>query len=337
MKIGIEIEFWTVDQKGRLTSCEDISRELDFADKEFVKPLFEIKTDAFSEVEELKKQANSYVKEGIEAAERNGKKLVPAGTPLNSGNIETVESERARIQEKIIGENLRHAKKVAGTHIHFEKEDVKNQLNTLTALDPALSLLNSSPYYRGERIASSSRNQVYRNRCYREFPKHGQLWNYTDSVQEWKERRKKRFEEFREAGRRKGIGEEKIEEHFSVEDALWTPVRLREKFPTIEYRGPDTAMPSQINHFVEDIQSIVYKRQEESTSLPDFQEVKEVSRTGIEKGLTPDVEKYLSNLGFRTEAYKPLSQQIESGRNIDMKKAKKIRLDLAKKMKKDTE
>lgn len=333
MKIGAELEFWTVDEKGKLTSCEKLTEKLDFAEEEFVKPLFEIKTSPHTDVEELKEEITDDVKKSIEAAERKGMHLVPTGTPLNSGEIETVRSERAELQEEIVGKKLRHAKRVAGLHLHFEKDNTREQLNRITSLDPALALLNSSPYYQGRKVANSSRNEVYRYRCYSDFPKHGQLWEYVDSVEEWEERIEKRFREFKSKARKKGISEEKIAGNFKPEDALWTPVRLRKKFPTVEYRAPDIALPSQVNMFVDDMFEAMSSTGEKE--LPEFEKVKEISREAIQEGLTGKVSRYLREQGFKTDKYQPLSKKIDAGENLDRKKARKLRLDLAHKMKED--
>lgn len=332
MKLGVEIEFWTVNNKGNLTSCEKLVNELDFAEKEFVKPLYEIKTSPHESLEELTNSIEYKIKTSIEKAGEHNLKLVPTGTPLNSGKIEALKSERGLIQQEIIGENLKHAKKVAGFHIHFEREDTVKQLNTLTALDPALSLLNSSPYYQGNPIAASSRNKIYRYRCYRDFPQHGQLWDYTESLAEWEERMQKRFSEFKQAGLKKGLDEQQIEDNFTAGDALWTPIRLRENYPTVEYRSPDTAMPSQIKLFLKDI--VKAMRERENKPLPKFKKVKKLSREAIEKGKTDNVERYLRRYGFKTSEYRN-KRTFTKKDSLSRKQACKIRLDEAKRMKTD--
>ncbi len=83
--------------------------------------------------------------------------LVPLGTPLNSESIEVRPSERSRIQKRVLGDNFAYAKHCAGTHLHFEKRNVTDQLNVLASLDPALCLLNSSPYFQGAGCKQCSR------------------------------------------------------------------------------------------------------------------------------------------------------------------------------------
>lgn len=331
MKIGLELEYWVIDEKGNLDSAEKISEKLDFAEQEFVDPLLEIKTNPHEEVESLEEEINCKVSKVIKASKNEGLEICPLGTPLNSGHIEKVSSRRGEIQQEIVGENLEAAKRVAGTHIHFEKENVKNQLNTLTALDPALALLNSSPYYQGGNLGSSSRNQAYRYLCYKEFPHHGQLWGYIDSVDEWEERIEKRFKEFKQAGKGNGITEEEIERHFSAEDALWTPVRLRYDFPTVEWRAPDTSKPEKVLKLLKSVKKIVEKSSEEEIDTPSFEELEHLSRKAIEEGLqSREVREYLSDLGFTPSKYEDYSEKWKKNEEISSAEACKIRLEAAK-------
>jgi gamma-glutamyl:cysteine ligase YbdK (ATP-grasp superfamily) len=333
MKIGMELEYWTVDKEGRLASSKELAQRLDSGEQEFVEPLLEIKTSPHEEIADMRNEVRHIMTDALSEAEELGLKIVPLGTPLNSGDIEMVESRRAGIQNRIIGENLKAAKRVAGTHIHFEKENVKHQLNALTAMDPALSLMNSSPYYRGAKLAASSRNQVYRYRCYRNFPKHGQLWPYVDSVKEWEKRVEKRFEEFREAGKEKGIKEDEIREHFKAYDALWTPVRLRKQFPTVEWRAPDTGNIEDALRMAEESKKIVEKASEDKleTEIPDFDKVQQLSQRAIRKGLKDSkVRNYLERLGFSPEKYTPYHP--DSPGDLTKKESEKLRLKKAEKL-----
>ena len=61
-------------------------------------------------------------------------------------------------------------------------------MNLLTARDPALVLLSSSPYYGGEHLADSSRAYAYRYKAGNNFAKYRELWEYTDDADEWEQR-----------------------------------------------------------------------------------------------------------------------------------------------------
>ena len=329
MKIGIELEYWVVNQKGKLVSSQKLAEKTDSAEQEFVEPLIEVKTSPSSSIEELNHEVKRKLKKLLYAADSLDQKIVPLGTPLNSGKIEMLESERGRIQSKIIGENLEAAKRVAGTHIHFEKKQVKKQINTLTALDPALALTNSSPYYQGEKTSHSSRNQVYRYHCYQDFPQHGQLWRYTDSVQEWEERIEKNFQIFKYKGKTCNISKNKLKKYFSPYNALWTPIRLRKKFPTIEWRAPDSGRIRDTLRMASEIKSIV----EKEVDKPKFEEIQNLSRKAINQGLeSPEIKTYLSKCGFSVDKYNPISLEIEKNQSISIEQARKIRLKYAKEL-----
>lgn len=325
------MEFWSIDDDGRLKDCGELTEQVGFAEKEFVKPLYEIKTEP-GKPKKVLKQLRNRIKTSIEVARRKNIKLVPLGTPLNSGNINTSRSKRTTIQEKIVGENLKYAKRVAGTHIHVEKDDVSSQINKLTALDPALALQNSSPLHQGESIASSSRNQVYRNQCYQEFPKHGKIWDYTETEEDWQARMNKRFSEFIEAGKSKGVSEEDIIEHFNKSNALWTPVRLREDFPTVEYRSLDVTTFSEFEKFFKEFITVVDKL--ENGDLPKIESVKNLSKQAIKEGLTPEVSRYLKNIGFKPSAYNTISSEINQ-RTVSLNEARELRLNYADRLEED--
>lgn len=327
MKVGLELEYWVTDDYGELTSSKKLAEESDFAEQEFVEPLIEIKTSPHSNVIELESEAIQKLSKLVRNAEEHDQKIIPLGTPLNSEEIEIIPSRRGKIQKKIIGENLEAAKRVAGTHIHFEKQDIEQQLNTLTALDPALALTNSSPYYQGQQVASSSRNQVYRFRCYENFPNHGQLWKYAESVKEWEERIEQNFGKFIEEGGKKEIIEGEIREHFNPNDALWTPVRLREKFPTIEWRAPDSGNIMDTFRMVREIKEIVEKGELEK---PSFSKLQKLSGKAIKDGLEDrEVRKYLEKCGFDTREYSPVSNQNSYNGKITLEKARELRLQHA--------
>jgi len=328
MKIGVELEYWVINQKGKLVSSEKLSEKLDFAEQEFIEPLVEIKTQPNKNFKEIEKEIISKLKELVRTAERQDQRIVPLGTPLNSQNIEKIPSERGEVQEKIIGKDLEAAKRVAGTHIHFEKKDIKQQLNTLTALDPALALTNSSLYYHGQKVASSSRSHVYRNKCYQNFPEHGQLWDYVESVEEWNNKITETFEEFISSAQKQGITKEKINQNFKPENALWTPVRLRKDFPTVEWRAPDAGNLPDTLRMIEEIKEVMENKQD--YSKPSFIELKNLSEKAILEGLqNEEVRDYLRSYGFSVDKYSPITGELEAGEELTLEEARKIRLKVA--------
>ncbi|PSH02053.1 MAG: hypothetical protein BRC26_02500, partial [Nanohaloarchaea archaeon QH_8_44_6] len=148
----------------------------------------------------------------------------------------------------------------------------------------------------------------------------------------WKERREERFKKLEEAAVTKGVAQEKFKENFKPEDALWTPVRLREKVPTVEYRGLDISTPSEIKKYVKELKTAIQETEEKD--LPEFEKVRKTSERAIEKGITPQVKRYLKGFRF-SEDYSPITEKINEGKSMDRKEAWKIRVDMAKKMRKE--
>lgn len=330
MKTGVELEYWVTDRDGNLCSSREIAEQFDFAEQEFVDPMLELISSPHADLDEMESELIEMVASAVNYAQENGYRIVPTGTPLYAGEIKILQTERGRLQEKIVGENIQYAKRVAGTHFHFEQTEPLNQLNRLTALDPLLGLMNSSPYDQGENIASSSRNQIYRFKCYSEFPRHGQLWEYADSMEEWQERMDKRFEEFKQAGIEAGTPGEKMDEYFSREDALWIPIRLREELGTVEWRSPDANRLSQVIRLLRDMKPLV----KNGFERPEFEKVEELSRKAIlEDGVA--IKDYAEEIGIDTSRYRDLSGELKRGDSITREEARELRLEAADKLEED--
>ncbi|MFB6204060.1 MAG: glutamate-cysteine ligase family protein [Candidatus Nanohaloarchaea archaeon] len=348
---GIELEYFTVNRSGELTSAEPITGELEFAAPEFATCIAEIKSEPHETVDGLRGDIKQKTRRVIEHARKHGLKIVPLGTPLKHDGIELLDTERLEMMKKFNPEDIQIERELAraGTHIHFEKENVKDQLNVLTALDPAFALLNASPYHQGRNNASSMRNWVYRYSWDPKFPESVSLWEYTDSVDEWKQRINDAFEKFREGALEAGIPEEKFLEHYHPDRSIWTPIRLRDQFPTVEYRSPDATLPSETLKLVEDVQRILLESQRkevvpggendrEKLVLPEFERVKELSRNASKKGLkSPGVRNYLDEMGIQYSRYSPLSGRMQNGSRIDLRQAKKLRLEASRMLEEDVE
>ncbi|MDY6773880.1 MAG: glutamate-cysteine ligase family protein [Candidatus Nanohaloarchaea archaeon] len=348
MEKGLELEFWVIDGDGNLDTAAPIVEEVERCEPEFVDPLLEIKTPPRDSMEEIREATEDILTEALETAKKQEKGLVPLGTTLTPEEIPRLSYPRGDIQARVLGERISYAKNVAGTHIHFDQEEVVPQLNLLTALDPALALTNSSPYY-GDRLASGARTLIYRQRCYEEFPQHGQLWQYTESREEWERRQEKRFEEFRDAALTHNIDSRTFSSIFEPGDTIWTPVRLREEFGTVEWRAPDTTLPSQTLKLVEDVSRLVEQTGEKEVaveekagktrdkiSVPPFDALKTLSAHAVHQGLyASDVVDYLEELGFDVGEYLPVSGRIGDEDRIRGKGARRTRKVWAKKLEED--
>ena len=257
MQTSIEVEYWVIDREGELTDPGALLDHSAQVDPEFVEPVLELKTTPCESVGELRSTFVDLLEGVLARAAELEKGLVPLGTPINGEPIDRRPGERGRIQEAVVGSNFAFSKYCAGTHLHFEQRNVVDQLNALIALDPALALCNSSPYLHGERVAAGARAYCYRRLGYADFPKHGQLWHYVDTVAQWHRRLDRRYDEFRDAAMAEDVDPEAFDEQFSPDDVVWTPIRLREEMPTVEWRSPDATLPSQLLRLAEAVDGVL--------------------------------------------------------------------------------
>ncbi|AHG03900.1 glutamate--cysteine ligase [Halobacterium sp. DL1] len=338
---GIELELWVVDQNGCLCEGRQIADEHERIKPEFIGPLLEVQTEPRASETELRQDLQETLRTAIRAARASDKRLVPLGTPLTEAD-EPCYTERGKLFEEIYGDGVRSAKNCAGTHVHFEREETVRQLNLLTALDPALALTSSSPYYCGERGRSSSRAHAYRKECGNEFTQFCDLWAYTDSVEEWERRVDSSYEAFKSLAADRGVSPARVDEEFDPEDTVLNPVRLRRCQPTVEWRAPDAALPSEVVRLATDVGRLVEQTEEKAVevgrpgvsddriSVPPFDELYDLSRVAINFGLGPSpVQNYLQRLGFDCSAYRPLSPRIDGGETLSEEEACRMRLEQA--------
>jgi hypothetical protein len=223
-------------------------------------------------------------------------------------------------------------------------------LNTLVALDPALALVNSSPYFGERRLAAGARSKLYRRLGYEDVPHQGWLWRYVDDADEWDRRLERRYEEFVTAAIEAGVDRRTVEANFEPESAVWTPVQLRETFGTVEWRSPDAALPSQVVGLADEVASVVGHlgdtevRIEGETGrvtadeivLPEFDAVLGYVEDAIETGLVSDeLRSYLDRMGFDVAAADPLAPRIDRGETISDAEAHEIRLEGAARLERD--
>ncbi|EMA70738.1 glutamate--cysteine ligase GCS2 [Halorubrum aidingense JCM 13560] len=347
LSTGVELELWVVDETGRLCDGTDITEAHRRIEPEFINPLIEVKTEPHTSERGLRRDLQSTLQTAILAAERAGKRLVPLGTPLTASDA-PANCERGRVFEAIYGGGVQSAKNCAGTHIHFEQGNVIDQLNLLTALDPALALVSSSPYYTGTRGANSARALAYRTECGDEFRCYTGLWDYADSLAEWRGRVDEKYDRFKRLAAERGVSRETVEELFAPEDTVLNPVRLRECQPTVEWRAPDATLPSQVIRLATDVEALVSHTRtasveygppdigEDRIRIPEFETLRGLSRRAIESGLEhPDVDSYLRDLGFDTAAYRPLSSSLRGPSQLSDSEARTRRLQQADRLQAD--
>jgi hypothetical protein len=343
MKIGLELEYWVVDERGQLTAVDELLEAHPCVIHEFVDSLIEIRVPPAETATELRQLVAERLSTVLAAAHSAGKRLVPLGTPLTTHDLPII-TERGRVLERIYGDELQYAKHCAGTHAHFDQHNVQRQLNLLTALDPALALVNSSPYYDGKRVATSSRASVYRLGRASQFSRYRDLWTYVDGVDEWQARITTEYKVLRAITHECGIAEDTFTEFFQPENAVLTPVRLRGTTPTVEWRAPDTALPSQIIQLVSDVAALLRQTENKDVSIgggepgigadaitvPQFAELRKLSASAIADGLQSDsVRAYLTALGFDLSQYQPIAEEIDTGTTLTAEDACTLRMQYA--------
>jgi len=349
---SIEVEYWVIDDRGRLTDPEDLIGAAPGVEREFVDPLIEIKTSPCESTAELRTELFDRLNSVVRRADDHNKGLVPLATPVHDGEIDDLPSKRTEIQDRVLGEDFECVRHCAGTHIHVEQQPGReiDQLNTLTALDPALALVNSSPYFRNEYLTTGARSKLYRWLAYDDLPHQGELWRYAPNTEEWARRLERRYSEFVTEAVMAGYDRETVETCFTPESAVWTPVKLRDEFSTVEWRSPDTALPSQVVRLADDLVGVIEQLMDakvrirgktgcitdKTTILPEFDTVQTHVESAISDGLSSsDVRSYLDRFGFDTDAYSPLSEDLTWRRELTARDARELRLECADRLKTD--
>lgn len=348
---SIEVEYWVIDDQGKLVEPDQLTDAAAGIEREFVAPLLEIKTTPCESSRELQTELSMRIKAALDRADEHGKKLVPLATPVHATEIRDLPDDRTRVQAELIGEEFEYVRHCAGTHIHVEQQPGREveQLNTFIALDPALALVNSSPYYRGEEVAPGARSKLYRWLAYDDVPHQGRLWPYVQSKDEWDRRLERRYEEFVAAAVDAGIDRQTVEANFEPESAVWTPVQFRDTFGTVEWRSPDTAVPSQVLRLADQLVEVVdWLRtadvhigdgppdcSPEAIHLPEFHDVLDCVETAVTEGLTDDVRSYLDGMGFDSGSYDPAATEIAGQGELTTQQAREIRLEHARRLEED--
>ncbi|WP_255196172.1 glutamate-cysteine ligase family protein [Halorarius litoreus] len=345
MKLGIEIEFWVVDEDGRLCDGRPVVERTAGVEPEFIAPLIEVQTAPHADESAVRRELQETLQRACRAAKRTGRRLVPLGTPLTEATAPAT-TARGDLFERIYGEGITSAKNCAGMHVHFDAEAPTRQLNVLTALDPATALVSSSPYYLGRREETCSRAAAYRRDCGPAFQQFCELWPYADGVDAWETRVTDAYESFRELATDRGVDPTRVDDLFEPPDTVLNPVRLRSgkgKNGTVEWRAPDTALPSQLVDLAFDVHRIVEQAGskpvvvvddvdscgvgDDAIRVPSFPLLRELSDEAIRDGLTsPRVCTYLERMGFDTAAYEPISQQLRGPEQLYEPGASQIRL-----------
>jgi gamma-glutamyl:cysteine ligase YbdK (ATP-grasp superfamily) len=349
---SIEVEYWVVDETGRLTDPGPLVDAAPGVEREFVEPVLEVKTAPCATTADLRTQLYDRLGRVCDAAADAGRRLVPLATPLNGGDITDRDSDRTRIQDRVVGDAFECVRHCAGTHIHVEQIPGRaiDQLNLLTALDPALALVNSAPYFQGTRLGAGARSECYRWRAYDSLPQQGQLWRYAADTEAWATRLQRRYEEFVAEAILVGFDRAEVAAAFTPESAVWTPVKLREEFSTVEWRSPDAALPSQVLRLADQVGGLVDRLADpdvdvrlgddpavtdDAVVLPAFETVQEHVQTAVRTGLSsPALRSYLTRMGLDVAAFDPLTAEFDAA-TVSLARARDLRLTYADRLERE--
>ena len=340
---SIEVEYWVIDEAGRLVEPEGLVSAAPGVEREFVEPLLEIKTTPCETTATLRAELFERVEAVLDRAEERSLGLVPLSTPVGDAEIAELPSDRTRVQNRVLGGDFEHVRHCAGTHVHVEQQPghAVDQLNAFVALDPALALVNSSPYYRGRRLAVGARSKLYRWMAYDGLAHQGRLWSYVDDREEWDQRLDRRYEEFVAAALDAGVDRRTVLANFDPESAVWTPVQLREAFGTVEWRSPDAALPGQVVDLADRLAAVTGHLRDaevrieggaggitdDEVVLPEFDAVIGYVNAAIREGLGSEaVRSYLDRMGFDVGAFSPVAETIHKRAPVDRSQARELRL-----------
>lgn len=352
LRRSIEVEYWVVDEEGYLTQPGSLI-DLPGAEREFVEPMLELKTTPCESTAELREELLGRIRAAIDRGEELGKHLVPLATPLNHEEIREIPCDRTRIQNEVVGDAFQYVRHCAGTHIHIEQQPGRavDQLNTLIALDPALALVNSARHFRGEEIATGARSKCYRWLAYGDLEEQGELWPYVENREDWNRRLQRCYERFRTQALDAGIEESAFERCFDSESAVWTPVQLRSEFGTVEWRSPDTTLPSRTVQLADTLAEVAGDLEGTTVEiggdtgrvddnrivLPSFETVTDYVEEAIDDGLTPSLRAYLTRMGFSPGSYDPIAETIDHTGTIDRETARERRIEYANRLREDVQ
>ena len=348
MKIGVEAEYWVIDERGALCDGRELLDAHEYVDPEFVASLIEIKTPPVENEPELREALQSTLQAVLSVAAANGKHLVPLGTTLSDSSSPIV-SKRGRLLERIYGEGIKPATQCAGTHIHFDAVNIPRQVNLLTALDPVLALVSSSPCYASEHVMHASRPYAYRSLSGDEFTRFRDLWEYTTDTAAWDEQLASEYEAFHRLAVDRGVSEAEFMAHFQPENTMPMPVRVRPRFSTIEWRAPDTALPSQIVKLTMDMSRLIEQTASKSVEIgepgigtyqiriPAFGDLRRITAAAMEHGLNSSIVwDYLEAMSLNPRDYHPISDEIDH-HPVSVAEARRIRLEYADRLERDVE
>src|SRR5215204_516496 len=284
-RIGLEHEFFPVDQRGELSDladpflwrCQEAARAKGL-DPHCFKPecvtnLVEVTTPPSSGFADMARGYLSNLDLALEAASELGLSLYPLGTyPLPVWPV-VRDDPGHRIKERTIGhDRFLQAGRCAGAHLHLElpagtawpdvkvaldapaaaQEELLGLYNLATALDPALvALTRACPFYEGRVSGFAARTVYYRGTLgfdglYADLQEVGGLSAYASRVEDLVDQQRARYRAWFAAMDRAGVERRLFAgAGGNLHRASWNPVRLS-RHGTVEIRTMDANLPEML-------------------------------------------------------------------------------------------
>lgn len=278
--IGFEIELFTLDRKGKVTDgaeklLEDAAKDRRIGlKKECAKNIIEVVSGPHEDVSKSMAGMLAEIQYAVDFAHNNGMLLCPTGAYPGKFTPTMRTDKRYKIQEEIFGKSkFAIAGRCIGFHCHYTlprgvfdsqvrmlkmlvrskmKDSLVNSYNTLIAMDPVLTtLMQSSPYYQGERLGKDARMIMYRggealdnpHGLYSDFQKFGGLPPYKPTAFDIIDVISNRFDTWTKHLESLGINIKTLSLYGSILATTWNPVKVNPN-GTLEQRGMDMNHPS---------------------------------------------------------------------------------------------
>lgn len=210
-------------------------------------------------------------------------------------------------------------------------------------------------------MAAWARAVAYRRSCYGAVPHLGQLWPYPTDANEWRDRLRKSYERFVERAVERGVERSTARISFDPDDAVWSPVRLREDLGTVEWRAPDASPPGDVLRLLESVLPLMQRAVDRGAQvivntsgpgkpspgsragvgsgpveLPPFEALRDLVDEAITNGVDGrGVRRYLRGLGLAVEEFRPFGARIDGRSALDATIARRLRLRAADRLERD--
>ena len=278
LTIGLEVEFFILNQKGQIVNEADLilkklkEKKLISGSeivKEVGKSMIEVGSYPCESSIDTMQSLIKNIKTLIYIADEEGLRLCPLGTYPGKFRPKIRTDARYKTKETLIGKK-RFIKSgtACGFHLHSElpwgvfdkkklklkrlinsknKESLVNAYNFLIAADPAIStFMQSSPFYQGKCLGKDSRMLIYRgsqeleypDALYYNLPQFGGLPSYKHTGTNIIDLIDQKHKEWFNLLKGIGITKANLPKYKSILEVGWTPVKVN-AHGTLEQRGMD--------------------------------------------------------------------------------------------------